>query len=68
MSAAAQVVICGGVGCNVRLQEMMGEMCRERGAEVFATDMRFCIDNGIMIAHAGWHMFKSGMVTNQKLF
>lgn len=43
----------GGVGCNERLQEMMGKMCEERGATVFATDERFCIDNGVMIAHAG---------------
>lgn len=47
------VLIVGGVGCNVRLQEMMGQMARDRGGGVFATDERFCIDNGIMIAHAG---------------
>lgn len=55
-----EVLICGGVGCNERLQEMMGIMCNERGAKVFATDERFCIDNGIMIAQAGWEMFRSG--------
>ncbi|XP_066139342.1 tRNA N6-adenosine threonylcarbamoyltransferase isoform X1 [Euwallacea fornicatus] len=55
-----EVLIVGGVGCNLRLQEMMGEMCSERGATLFATDERFCIDNGVMIAHAGYEMFKSG--------
>ena len=34
-------------------------MAMERGAKVFATDERFCIDNGIMIAHAGMEMFRS---------
>ena len=29
-----EVLICGGVGCNLRLQEMMAEMCKERGAKV----------------------------------
>jgi len=29
---------------------MMEIMCSERGAKLFATDMRFCIDNGAMIA------------------
>ena len=48
-----QVLIVGGVGCNKRLQEMMGIMAAERGGNVYATDERFCIDNGIMIAHAG---------------
>lgn len=55
-----QVLIVGGVGCNERLQEMMGIMCKERGAKLFATDERFCIDNGVMIAHAGAEMFRSG--------
>lgn len=51
----------GGVGCNERLQEMMGIMARDRGGSVFGTDERFCIDNGIMIAHAGLLAFKAGV-------
>lgn len=43
---ASQVLIVGGVGCNERLQEMMALMARQRGGSVFATDERFCIDNG----------------------
>ncbi|KAH6686240.1 glycoprotein endopeptidase KAE1 [Plectosphaerella plurivora] len=58
-----QVLIVGGVGCNERLQDMMGEMARERGGSVFATDERFCIDNGIMIAHAGLLAFSTGFTT-----
>lgn len=58
-----EVLIVGGVGCNVRLQEMMAQMAAERGGKVFATDERFCIDNGAMIAQAGWEMFRSGQVT-----
>lgn len=50
---ATQVLIVGGVGSNERLQKMMGMMAQERGGTVYATDERFCIDNGIMIAHAG---------------
>lgn len=58
---SGEVLIVGGVGCNERLQEMMGQMCEERNAKLFATDERFCIDNGVMIAHAGAEMFASGM-------
>lgn len=54
-----EVLIVGGVGCNKRLQEMMGEMVKQRGGLIYATDERFCIDNGIMIAHAGLLMHKS---------
>lgn len=57
---SGEVLIVGGVGCNERLQEMMGQMCEERNAKLFATDERFCIDNGVMIAHAGAEMFASG--------
>ena len=53
----------GGVGCNLRLQEMMRIMCEERGGKLFATDMRFCIDNGAMIAQAGAEMFAAGAET-----
>lgn len=58
-----EVLMVGGVGCNERLQEMMGEMARERGGKVFSMDERFCIDNGIMIAHAGLVAFKEGFTT-----
>ena len=58
-----QVLIVGGVGSNERLQEMMGIMARSRGGSVFATDEKFCIDNGIMIAHAGLLAYRMGEVT-----
>ncbi|CAL5349392.1 unnamed protein product [Camellia sinensis] len=45
------VLIVGGVGCNERLQEMMRIMCSERGRKLFATDDRYCVDNGAMIAY-----------------
>lgn len=55
-----EVLIVGGVGCNRRLQGMMEIMAKERGATLYATDERFCIDNGAMIAQAGYLMYKSG--------
>jgi N6-L-threonylcarbamoyladenine synthase len=59
-----EVLIVGGVGCNLRLQEMMNIMCEERNGKLFATDERFCIDNGAMIAQAGYEMFKVNMTSN----
>ncbi|KAH9909786.1 O-sialoglycoprotein endopeptidase [Xylariomycetidae sp. FL2044] len=58
-----QVLVVGGVGCNERLQAMMGQMASERGGSVYATDERFCIDNGIMIAHAGLLAYETGFRT-----
>ncbi|CAD6572145.1 MAG: putative tRNA threonylcarbamoyladenosine biosynthesis protein kae1 [Tremellales sp. Tagirdzhanova-0007] len=60
---ARDVLIVGGVGCNLRLQKMMGIMASERGGRVFATDESFCIDNGIMIAQAGLLALRMGQVT-----
>lgn len=45
------VLIVGGVGCNLRLQEMMGIMAKERGGCVATMDERYCIDNGAMVSH-----------------
>ncbi|KAI3383926.1 hypothetical protein SNEBB_006835 [Seison nebaliae] len=58
---SSDVLIVGGVGCNKRLQEMMDLMCKERGGRLFATDERFCIDNGAMIAQAGLLMYENGV-------
>ncbi len=61
---SSQVLVVGGVGSNERLQQMMGMMARDRGGSVFATDERFCIDNGIMIAHAGLLAYRTGETTS----
>lgn len=60
---ADEVLIVGGVGCNLRLQDMMGQMAQQRGAFLYATDERFCIDNGIMIAHAGLEAYRASPST-----
>ncbi len=53
-----EVLLVGGVGCNTRLQDMMGIMAKERGGSVCAMDDRYCVDNGAMIAYAGLLQFK----------
>ena len=48
-----EVLLVGGVGCNLRLQKMMEQMTAARGGSVCAMDDRYCVDNGAMIAYAG---------------
>ncbi|KAJ1371174.1 hypothetical protein KIN20_033075 [Parelaphostrongylus tenuis] len=60
-TGSKELLIVGGVGCNKRLQEMACCMCAERGAFLFATDERFCVDNGAMIAQAGCLMYTAGL-------
>ena len=63
---ATEVLVVGGVGCNVRLQQMLELMAKERNATLGAMDERYCIDNGAMIAWTGYLMSKSGYVTQLK--
>jgi N6-L-threonylcarbamoyladenine synthase len=63
---ADDVLIVGGVGCNLRLQEMMKQMVDQRGGTLYATDDRYCIDNGAMIAYAGLLAFGEGQVTKME--
>ncbi|EPY33979.1 O-sialoglycoprotein endopeptidase [Angomonas deanei] len=60
---ANDVLIVGGVGCNVRLQEMMSIMTAERGGKSYDMDQRYCIDNGCMIAYAGILQYRTGLTT-----
>lgn len=57
-TGGGDVLVVGGVGCNERLQEMLSEMARERGGKLYATDDRYCVDNGAMIAWPGLLMLK----------
>lgn len=60
-----QVLIVGGVGANERLQEMMSLMVKDRkNGSIHSTDERFCIDNGIMIAHAGLLGYRMGQTND----
>ncbi|NWS65078.1 OSGEP threonylcarbamoyltransferase, partial [Chunga burmeisteri] len=63
LTRASHLLLVGGVACNHRLQEMLQTMCSARGAQLCPTDDRFCVDNGAMIAQAGWEMLRAGQVT-----
>ena len=56
-----ELLLGGGVGCNLRLQEMCRIMCKERKAKFFVPEKSLLVDNGAMIAYTGWMMFKAGV-------
>ncbi len=56
-----EVLLCGGVGKNKRLKKMLNEMTKEYGAELFVPPNEVIGDNGVMIAHTGQKMYKSGI-------
>ena len=53
-----EILLAGGVGANIRLQEMLGIMCRERGIRFYVPERRFMGDNGSMIAYLGLLMYR----------
>jgi N6-L-threonylcarbamoyladenine synthase len=55
------VLLVGGVACNVRLQRMMSDMATQRGGICCDMDHRYCIDNGAMIAQAGILAYQHGV-------
>lgn len=57
------VLIVGGVGCNIRLQDIISKMAAERNGSIGAMDERYCIDNGAMIAYAGMCEYLQGIIT-----
>lgn len=57
-----EMILVGGVGVNQRLQEMLRQMCEDRGAEFAIPPREFLGDNGAMIAYTGRLMLAEGDV------
>ncbi len=55
-----ELLLGGGVACNIRLQEMAKQMCKDRGAKAYVLKNEFNVDNGAMIAWLGLLMHNSG--------
>jgi len=52
-SGLDQLVVAGGVGANQLLRSRLTEGMAKHGGKVFYPDLKFCTDNGAMIAFAG---------------
>lgn len=56
----SEVLLAGGVGANMRLREMLRQMCDERGAAFYVPEKKYMGDNGVMIACTGLLMYQAG--------
>ena len=56
------VVVAGGVAANMYLREKMEQLAVKNGLLFAAPPLRFCTDNGVMIAWAGLERFQKGYI------
>ncbi|MFH1447300.1 MAG: KEOPS complex N(6)-L-threonylcarbamoyladenine synthase Kae1, partial [Candidatus Micrarchaeota archaeon] len=55
-----ELVVCGGVAQNKRLQEMLKEMAQEHNATFGVAPNELNADNGAMIAYTALYLYKRG--------
>lgn len=54
------VIVAGGVAANNGLRNAMTELCNELGVDLSIPPMKYCTDNGTMIAAAGYFAYLEG--------
>jgi N6-L-threonylcarbamoyladenine synthase/protein kinase Bud32 len=59
----SELLLGGGVACNMRLRKMCELMASERESISFAPPRMYCIDNGTMIAKLGYLELLNGRIT-----
>jgi bifunctional N6-L-threonylcarbamoyladenine synthase / protein kinase Bud32 len=63
-SKKSEVLLVGGVAANQRLREMLEIMATEHYADFYMPEMKYCGDNGAMIAWLGLLMQQHGVKQN----
>ena len=59
-TGAKQVVLAGGVAANGRLRQLVNDGAQKLGARVFLPELKYCGDNGAMIAAQGYYEYQDG--------
>ncbi|HOB76271.1 MAG TPA: tRNA (adenosine(37)-N6)-threonylcarbamoyltransferase complex transferase subunit TsaD [Phycisphaerae bacterium] len=61
------VVVGGGVAANHALREGLSAACNQRGITLHLTPMKYCGDNGAMVAAMGYYLLKAGRTADLTL-
>ena len=59
-TGAKQVCMAGGVAANGRLRQLVNDGAQKLGAQVYLPLLKFCGDNGAMIASQGYYEYIAG--------
>ena len=55
------LIIAGGVSANKGIRDTFTEICKEEGINLTIPNIKYCTDNGAMIAAAGYFAYKKGI-------
>ena len=55
------LVVCGGVAANQTIRARLQATCDQNGFSFMAPPLKYCTDNGAMVAWAGLEMLRAGL-------
>lgn len=61
------IAVAGGVSANSGVREALQKACDERGYKLYMPDLKYCGDNGAMIACQGYYDFVAGKRADESL-
>ena len=62
-----KIVLAGGVSANSKLRAEALEMCKKHGFELYLPELKYCGDNGAMIASQGYYEYLAGRRADSSL-
>lgn len=66
-TGARTVCLAGGVAANGRLRQLVNDGAQKLGAQVFLPELKYCGDNGAMIAAQGYYEYLDGNLADWTL-
>lgn len=66
-TGAKTICLAGGVAANGRLRQLVNDGAQKLGARVYLPELKFCGDNGAMIAAQGYYEYQDGNIAGLSL-
>lgn len=66
-TGAKVVCLAGGVAANGRLRQLVNDGVQKLGAKVYLPELKYCGDNGAMIAAQGYYEYQDGNIAGLTL-